>query len=198
MSRHVLDRADPRWSRLHGLIRDNSLKLGSFVLASGQTSDYLFQLSQTLLLPEGAALIGEIIVEFMRNHDIDCLGGLELGGTSIASTVAVVSQFRGWPVHAFFVRKEAKTHGPKQKIDGHIHGEAEIIIVDDVVTKGGSVLKAVEGIGKYRKFVHRALAVIDREEGATEALAGCGIELSAIFRTSDFLRIEPLDRPRDF
>jgi orotate phosphoribosyltransferase len=118
MSHPVLERSDPRWRELHSLIAENSLHRGDFVLSSGRASKFHFQLSQTILLPEGATLIGEIVVEYMRDHDIDCLGGMELGATTIAAVVATMSHLRGWPVHAFFVRKAQKEHGARQKIDG--------------------------------------------------------------------------------
>lgn len=75
----VLERSDPRWKLLHSLIVEHSLHRGVFVLSSGRTSNFHFQLGQTLLLPEGAALVGEIVVEYMREHDIDCLGGSNSG-----------------------------------------------------------------------------------------------------------------------
>jgi orotate phosphoribosyltransferase len=182
----ALARDDARWLRLRSLIIEHSLKRGEFVLASGRMSDYHFQLSQTILLPEGAALVGGIIVEYMKERDIGCLGGLELGATSIASIAAVMSHSMQWPVHAFFVRKASKTHGARQKIDGHLHTEAEILAVDDVATTGDSIIDAVRGMDGYGPFVHRALVVVDREEGAVENLAAHNIQLSAIFKTSDF------------
>jgi orotate phosphoribosyltransferase len=182
----TLARDDVRWLRLRSLIIEHSLKRGEFVLASGKMSGYHFQLSQTILLPEGAALIGEIIIEYMKEHDIGCLGGLEVGATSIASIAAMMSHSMQWPIHAFFVRKAAKTHGARQKIDGHLHTETEILAVDDVATTGDSIMGAVRGMGDYGHFVRRALVVIDREEGAVENLAAHNIQLSAIFKTSDF------------
>jgi orotate phosphoribosyltransferase len=180
----ALERSDPRWKLLHSLIAEHSLHRGTFVLASGRTSDFHFQLGQTILLPEGAALIGKIIVGYMREHDIDCLGGLELGATTVAAVTATMSHLEGWPVHAFFVRKDAKTHGMQQKIDGHLHTETEVLAVDDVATTGDSILDAIKNMNGAS--VHRALVVLDREEGATETLSTHGIELASIFKKSDF------------
>jgi orotate phosphoribosyltransferase len=132
LSRPVLKQSDARWQKLHGLITEHSLQRGEFVLASGRTSNFHFQLGQALLLPEGASLIGGVIVEYMREHDIDCLGGLELGATTVAAVTATMSHLKGRPVHAFFVRKEAKDHGVRQKVDGHLHTETEVLAVDDV------------------------------------------------------------------
>ena len=184
LSRPALERSDPRWKLLHGLIAEHSLHRGEFVLASGRTSNFHFQLGQTLLLPEGAALVGEIVVEYMREHDIDCLGGMELGATTVAAVTATMSQLKGWPVHAFFVRKDAKSHGAQQKIDGHLRTETEVLAVDDVATTGNSILDAIKDMNGAS--VHRALVVLDREEGAAEKLATHGIELASIFKKSDF------------
>jgi orotate phosphoribosyltransferase len=184
MSCPALERSDPRWKLLHSLIAEHSLHRGPVVLSSGRTSDFHFQLGQTLLLPEGAALVGEIVVEYMRGHDIDCLGGMELGATTLAAVTATMSHFKGWPVHAFFVRKEAKSHGAQQKIDGHLHTETEVLAVDDVATTGNSILDAIKDMNGAS--VRHALVVLDREEGATEKLATYGIELASIFKKSDF------------
>ncbi|MDQ6703134.1 MAG: orotate phosphoribosyltransferase [Pseudomonadota bacterium] len=185
----VLDRGDARWLRLREIIRVHSLKRGDFVLASGRTSTYLFQLRQTTMLPEGAALIGEIIVEYMKKHGIACIGGLELGAVPIVSAVAAMSHLKGFPVDAFFVRKAQKEHGARERIDGHLRPGAEVLMIDDVATTGGSILKAIEGMEGHGSYVRRALAVVDREEGAAENLAKQDIQLAAIYKKSDFPEI---------
>src|ERR1700730_17635451 len=119
----VLLRTDPRWLRLQEIIRVHSLKTGAFTLSSGRHSSFLFQLRQTTLLPEGAALIGEIIVEYMKRHNIASIGGLEMGAVPIVSAVAAISHLKDYPVGAFFVRKAPKEHGARERIDGHLrHG----------------------------------------------------------------------------
>ena len=185
----VLDRSDARWLRLRELIRAHSLKRGEFVLSSGRTSSYLFQLRQTTMLPEGAALIGEIIVEYMKRKAIPCIGGPELGAVPVVSAVAAVSHLKGFPVDAFFVRKVAKEHGARETIEGHLRDGAEVLMVDDVSTTGGSILKAIEGMEGHGSYVRRAMVVVDREEGAAQNLARASIQLAAIFKRSDFPEI---------
>jgi orotate phosphoribosyltransferase len=187
----VLDRSDSRWLRLRDIIRDQSLTVGKFTLSSGRQSNYLFQLKQTALLPEGAALLGEIIVEYMKGRKIVCIGGLELGAVPIVSSVAPVSYLKGYPVDAFFVRKAQKEHGARERIDGHLRAGAEPLMVDDVATTGDSILKAIEGMNRDQRScnVQCALVVVDREEGAAENLAQRGIQLAAIFKRSDFPEI---------
>ncbi len=184
----VLDRSDDRWRRLQELIRKHSLKFGDFTLSSGRPSTYLFQLKQITMLAEGAALLCEVILEYMNRHSIACIGGPELGAVPLVSSVAAMSQTIGAPVDAFFVRKAAKEHGARERIDGHLRAGAEVLMVDDVTTTGGSILKAVEGMAGHG-YVRRALAVVDREEGAAGNLAAQGIQLAAIFTRRDFPEI---------
>jgi orotate phosphoribosyltransferase len=184
----VLSRTDPRWTRLREIILEKSLQTGDFILSSGRTSKFLFQLRQTTMLPEGAALIGEIIVEYMQRNGFRCVGGMELGAVPIVSAAAVSSHRMGYPVDSFFVRKKAKEHGARELIDGHVSDGEEVFLVDDVATSGKSMFGAVAGVHQQYPscFVRRALVVVDRQEGATEALADKGIRLASIFQKSDF------------
>ncbi len=182
------DMADPQVERLHAIIAKESLMTGDFVLSSGRRSRYLFQLRQTVLHPEGAHIIGGLIVAFMKRQGLSCLGGLEMGAVPVVTAAAVRSHDLGHPVQAFFVRKQAKAHGAKERIDGHLAEGAEILLVDDVSTTGGSILKALQAIRESGHAVscRHALTIVDREEGATENLAAAGITLHSILRKSDF------------
>lgn len=184
----VIDVADPRWAQLRALIDHHSLKRGDFILASGRTSKYLFQLRQTMMLPEGAKLIGDIVVDYMNLNKIECVGGLAVGAVPLVSAVSVMSAVKGTPKDAFFVRKEPKEHGARERIDGHVRAGEQVLIVDDVATSGGSIIKSIEGMHtEYPScFVRKALVIVERQEGAAEALAERGIELVSIFRREDF------------
>ncbi len=185
---NIVTRDDPRWIRLQQIISERSLKLGDFILSSKRTSKYLFQLRQTTMLPEGAALIGDIILEYMQRCGLRCVGGMELGAVPIVSAIAVASHHKSYPVDAFFVRKEPKKHGACELIDGHVTDGEEVLLVDDVATSGKSMFGAVAGVHKEHPkcFVRRALVVVDRQEGAAQALAEKGIALDSIFKKSDF------------
>lgn len=188
VSSDAADRTDPRWTRLHDIVAKKSLITGDFVLTSGRTSKYMFQLRQTTMLPEGAALIGEMIVEYMRQNALISVGGMELGAVPLVAAVAVESHHAGYPVKAFFVRKQAKKHGAKERIDGHIADGDEILVIDDVATTGKSIFETIAGVKEeYPNCrMDRALVVVDRQEGATEALAAQGIALASILKKSDF------------
>lgn len=183
----VIAASDPRFAQLQAVIQKHSVMKGDFTLASGRKSTYLFQLRQTTMLPEGQYLIGSIIVDFMRRMGLKTIGGLELGAVPIVTAVSFASHLASYPVDAFFVRKAMKTHGAKELVDGHVADGAEVLMVDDVTTTGGSTLKAVDALMTERSCtVRRALSVIDREEGARENFAARGIELTSIFTTGDF------------
>jgi len=184
----VIDPGDARWGRLRELIAEYSLKLGDFLLTSGRTSKYIFQLRQSMMLPEGGRLLGDIIVDYMNANSMECIGGLAVGAVHLVSAVSVMSAVKGAPKHSFFVRKEAKEHGARERIDGHVLAGGEVLIVDDVATSGGSILKAIEGMNaEYPTcYVRKALVIVDRQEGAAENLERRGIELVSIFRRRDF------------
>lgn len=184
-ARRAFPRDDTRLTRLHAIVDAHSLLRGAFQLTGGGTSNYFFQLRQTTMHAEGACLIGELIVDFMRRENIGCIGGLEMGAVPIVAAAAAVSFQKGYPVSAFFVRKQTKAHGAKELVDGYIGEGVTALMVDDVTTTAGSTLRAVEAVAS-RCPVTKALAVVDREEGAAENLAAHGIQLYYLLTRSDF------------
>ncbi len=187
-AKSVLERDDPRWTRLHVLIETHALQRGDFVLSSGRRSKFIFQLRQMMMLPEGAKLLGDVVVDYMRREGLRCVGGLAVGAVPLVAATATMSAVKDYPVEAFFVRKEPKTHGALERIDGHVAAQGEILLVDDVATSGNSILKALEGMRAEHpaSVARKAFVVIDREEGASENLAGQGLSLVSIFKKSDF------------
>jgi orotate phosphoribosyltransferase len=185
----VLCGDDARRKRLHDIILERSFQTGNFILASGIRSKFLFQLRQTTMLAESATLIAEIVLEYMQRHDIHCIGGPIQGAVPIGQSVLMLGHAKQYPVHHFFVRKEAKKHGARELIDGYALDDSEVLIVDDVATKGGSIKTAIENLLKVHPscVVRRALVIVDRQEGAGEALlARRNVQLVSLFKRSDF------------
>jgi orotate phosphoribosyltransferase len=179
---------DQRLQRLHDIIAEQSILRGDFTLSSGRKSTYLFQLRQTTLHPEGASLISDLIVDFMKDNDLTCIGGMVQGAVPIVAAVSARSFLNGYPVRAFFVRKEAKKHGAEELVDGYLAETGDVLLVDDVTTTGGSMLETMERMVRagFKGKVSKALSVVDREEGAAENLAAHGIALHALFTRRDF------------
>ena len=175
-------------TRLLEIIKERSLLRGQFKLASGAISDYYLDLKPTSFHPEGAALIAEIVADMLADdHDVDSIGGLELGAVPIVAAVCA----RSWPerpIRGFVVRKEKKGHGTDQKIDGNFKPGSKVVLIEDVTTKGGSVMQAVRAVRAQGAQIKRIITIVDRLEGARENLKREGIELTAIFTTDDLKR----------
>jgi orotate phosphoribosyltransferase len=172
--------------RLKQIITEKSLKTGDFILASGARSTYLFDLKPTALDPEGANLIADLLLE-MIGADIDAIGGLELGACPIVSAVCVKSYLAGRPIKSFYVRKAQKERGSKKLIEGcELKSGDRVIMLEDVTTKGGSVLDAIKAAQNEGCEVVKVLSIVDRLQGATENLAKEGVELASVFTRDDF------------
>src|SRR5438067_2777988 len=173
--------------RLLEIIRQKSFLKGEFKLASGAMSTYYLDMKPTSFDPEGAALIGEVICGMLaHDRDADAIGGLELGAVPIVAAVCA----RSWPerpIRGFVVRKEKKGHGTDQKIDGNFKPGSKVVLIEDVTTKGGSVMQAVRAVRGQGAEIKRIITIVDRLEGARENLGKEGIELSAIFTTADLM-----------
>jgi orotate phosphoribosyltransferase len=177
-------------SELRELIRARSFRLGRFTLVSGVVSDLYFNLKPTMMDPRGANLSARAFLARILPEQVDYVGGLEMGAVPIIASVAAISDANGAPVRTFFVRKEAKQHGTRDVIEGLGPDEslkgARVLIADDVATTGGSILKAVETARGAGATVDVAMVLVDREEGAQEALAAQGIRLVSVFKGREF------------
>ena len=173
--------------RLLEIIKQKSLLKGRFKLVSGAMSDYYLDMKPTTFDPEGAALVSEIICNMLiDDRDVDSIGGLELGAVPIIVSVCARS-WRGRPINGFVVRKEKKGHGTDRQIDGNFKPNSTVVLIEDVTTKGGSVMQAVRAVRELGGRVKKVIAVVDRLEGAAENLKREGIDLVAIYTTKDLL-----------
>jgi orotate phosphoribosyltransferase len=160
-------------NRLRQLLKRHSLIFGDFTLASGRKSRFYFDSKKTTLLAEGAYLCATQVLETIREKGIeaDAVGGMTLGADPIVCPVAALSQIEGPPLRAFIVRKEAKGHGTQRQIEGDLKPGSRAIVVEDVVTTGGSTLKAVAAVEQAGHRVVAVISLVDREEGGSEKLA---------------------------
>ncbi|XSG83567.1 MAG: orotate phosphoribosyltransferase [Methyloligella sp. ZOD6] len=173
------------------IIRERSYAFGvSVTLASGRESNTYFNMKPTMLHPEGAFLSAALLLDEISKLDADYVGGLELGAVPIAAAVTARSFALGHPIPALIMRKKAKEHGTRQRLEGLTAEESldgkRVVIVEDVTTSGGSAMQAVEAVRELGGTVEHVVTVLDREEGATEALEAEGIALVSIFKQSDF------------
>ncbi len=157
--------------RLAEIILERSFKYSDnppFTLASGRKSNYYFNCKPTTLDPEGMNLIGEIIFDMIRDADVTAAGGLTLGADPIADALAVISWQKGKPIKSFIVRKDVKDHGTKSSIEGNVTSGEKVVIIDDVITTGGSTITAIGEARKAGLVIDRVVTLIDREEGGRE------------------------------
>jgi orotate phosphoribosyltransferase len=169
-------------SRLLDLLATRSAKRGRFTLSSGRTSDLYIDCRLTTMHPEGLTLIGPLGLHAIgeRGWHPDSVGGLTLGADPVSYAIAYASQLAGIPTRAFTVRKEAKTHGTGKLIEGAFMASDRVVVIEDVITTGGSALKAVEAVRTAGGAVVGVLAVVDREEGGREAIEAAGLEVTAL------------------
>lgn len=169
--------------RLAQLLAERSARRGTFTLASGRTSDLYIDARLTTMSPDGLALIGPLALAAMAGAGwaVDAVGGLTLGADPVAYAIAYASTVGraadAW-VRAFTVRKQPKAHGTGQRIEGPFRAGDRVVVVEDVITTGGSALQAVDAVRAAGGIVVGVLAVVDREEGGREAIeqaAGVGV-----------------------
>jgi orotate phosphoribosyltransferase len=172
--------------RLLHLLTERSFAKKEVTLASGKKSDFFIDCKQTVLSAEGHALVGALMFEALP--PCDAVAGVELGGCPLASAVSLVSFQRQAPRDAIYVRKEAKDHGSKRLLEGdaHLKPSSRVAILEDVVTTGGSTLKAAEKIRAANHEVVAVVALIDRLEGGRAAIEAAGLPLVTLFTRADF------------
>ncbi len=175
---------------LMSLVKEKALKFGDFTLASGRKAKYYLDGKQVTLDGEGARLVGEGILELLGDSLPDAVGGMSIGADPITAAVVTMSAVRGKPLKGFMVRKESKGHGTNQYIEGPVRPGEKVIIVEDVVTTGGSSLLAIERVEEFGLKVAGVIAIIDRMEGGAEAFAQRGYRLDSLLTIRDF-GIEP-------
>ncbi len=171
---------------LAALLRERSVSFGEFVLSSGQRSSYYIDARKTTMSAEGQLLIGRLGLATIREAGWapTAVGGLTLGADPVAYAIARASADRPPLVQAFSVRKAAKDHGTRRRIEGNFASGDRVVVIEDVITSGGSAREAVETVRANGGLVLGILAVVDREQGGRAALEALGFNIVALTTTS--------------
>ncbi|MFO7155324.1 MAG: orotate phosphoribosyltransferase [Pseudomonadota bacterium] len=184
------DSLAPDRERLLELLRTHSFERREVILASGRPSNFYIDCKRTTLRAEGHWLVGRLLFDLIQREapEARAVGGLTLGADPIASAVSMASWMAARPLEAFIVRKEAKGHGTRRFIEGPaLPPGLPVVIVEDVVTTGGSGLFAAEKAREAGLDVRGIFALVDRREGGREAVEEKGLRLFSLFDRRDFL-----------
>jgi orotate phosphoribosyltransferase len=174
-------------ARLRALLLDRSVSRGDFTLASGRRSSYYIDARRTTMAGEGLAVIGALGLDALQRRGWKPLavGGLTLGADPVAYAIAAAAHAQKVPIDAFTVRKAAKTHGTGRRIEGCFPAGAGVVVVEDVITTGGSALDAIAAVTAEGGKVLGVLAVVDREEGGRDAIERAGHAVETLMSASD-------------
>lgn len=172
---------------LEALLLERSVRRGDFILASGARSSYYIDCRLTTMSAEGMALVGRLGLNAIRSAGWapQRIGGLTMGADPVAYAIAAASWGSPPAIDAFSVRKEAKGHGTRQQVEGNFSAGDRVVVVEDVITSGGSALKAIEVIVESGGQVAGVLAVVDREQGGREAIERAGHSVVALTTSTD-------------
>jgi orotate phosphoribosyltransferase len=175
------------------LLAQRSVRRGRFTLASGRESSHYVDARLTTMSPEGLAVIGPLALEAIRARgwQVDAVGGLTLGADPISYATALASVTTPPLVRAFTVRKEAKQHGTGRLIEGPMREGDRVVVIEDVITTGGSALRAAEAIQRAGATVSGILALVDREEGGRGVLEAQGFQVVCLATLSELLDEAP-------
>ena len=171
---------------LERLLLARSVRFGEFTLASGEKSSYYIDCRLSTMSAEGQVLIGRLGVDVIRSAGWApaAVGGLTMGADPVSYAIAAASFGSPPVIEAFSVRKEAKGHGTKRQIEGNFRGGDPVVVIEDVITSGGSALRAVEAVETGGGLVLGILAVVDRQQGGREAIEAKGHKVVSLTTSS--------------
>jgi len=178
--------------RLARLLHEKSYLEGDFTLSSGRKSDYYFDCRQSSLHPEGAWLIGALFWEMLRGLDVKAVAGMTMGADPLVTATSLAAYGHGMHLPALIVRKEAKGHGTARSVEGlaNVSQGDGVVMLEDVVSTGGSVIKACKKVEEAGLHVASVFCILNREEpGAKEAFAKSGYALKSIFTRPELVSL---------
>lgn len=172
----------PSKEYLIDLLKENEVFLrGDFTLSSGKKSDYYINMKKAITEPEILSTIAKLITQLIDEDNADKVAGPALGAVPIATAVSLESE-----IPLLMIRKEKKGYGTSKLIEGELNSGDNVIVVEDVTTTGGSLLKAIKAIQENGGNVTRAFVVVDRQEGSIEAFEKEGIMLEPLIKVKEF------------
>ncbi len=171
--------------RLKELIKQHALQFGDFTLASGKKASFYLDCRKLTLHPQGANQIGAGMLSLLAGNMPEAVGGMAIGADPITAATITLAGQQGIDLLGFIVRKEVKQHGTGRQVEGPVTSGMRAVIVEDVVTSGGSSLKAVDAVREFGLQVDTILAVVDRLEGGREAIEAAGLQLHTLATVAD-------------
>ncbi|MFN0056169.1 MAG: orotate phosphoribosyltransferase [Planctomycetales bacterium] len=172
--------------RLIELFRERALKFGEFTLASGKKASYYLDGKQITLHSQGLRLVSEGLLDLLADLDFQAIGGMSIGADPIIGGVLTAAAARDRELLGFLVRKEPKGHGTKRYVEGPVEPGMKVVVIDDVVTTGGSSLQAIDRIEEFGCTVVGVAAIVDRLEGGAENFAARRLPLRSLLTIRDF------------
>ena len=168
--------------RLLQLLIKDAYSREKIILSSGKESDYYIDARRVTLSAEGVYLCARLILDIVRDDRLDAIGGPTLGADSMLGAIAVLSLQVNRPLNTFIIRKAPKSHGKQRQVEGPLLKKgSRVVLVDDVATTGKALIQSVEVLHQMGVEPYKAICIVDRREGAKEALAQRGCELVSIF-----------------
>ena len=176
-------------SELFHLLKTQAFSKGKFILSSGKESSFYLDARLVTLSAAGAYLTARIMLDMIKEDQPDAIGGPTLGADPMVGAIASLSHQAGRPINTFIIRKQPKAHGKQQQVEGPLLKEGgSVVIIDDVATTGKAFVESIEVLQKMNIKIKKAICVIDRGEGAREALAKYNVPLESIFTIAEFLK----------
>ncbi len=172
-------------AKLLELVNKNAVVHGDFVLTSGQRSTYYIDGKLLSLMPEGLNYLSRVILEMIKDEDVDAIAGLTLGADPIIAGVTALSYESDAPVAGLIIRKEKSSHGREKRIEGPLKPGMRVVVVEDVVTTGSSSFKAIEALQEAGCTVVKVIVMVDRLQGGAEAFAAKKVRFEPIFTLKD-------------
>lgn len=173
--------------RLLETIREKALLFGHFTLSSGKKSTYYIDARRVTLDPNGVRYLAEVVLDLVGDAGVDAIGGPTLGADPIVGATIALSSLRRKPLKGFIVRKETKGHGTQKMIEGPLEGNERVVLVEDVITTGASVLKAGKAVEELGCKVEMVIAIVDRGDGGGEAIREAGYRFVPIFSLGELI-----------